>query len=79
MRLRYEAYTDASLGTLVASEEAPAKSGWAVGAGIDYAADDRWVIRAEYLHYDFGKYWSRTLAAAIFNMLSRASMSAASR
>ena len=56
MRLRHEAYTDASLGTLVASEEAPAKSGWAVGAGIDYTADDRWVIRPEYLHYDFGKY-----------------------
>ena len=56
IRQRYQAYTDASLGTLIDSIEEHAKSGWIAGGGIDYAASDNWVIRAEYLHYDFGRY-----------------------
>jgi outer membrane immunogenic protein len=29
--------------------------GWVAGAGIEYKLLDHWLLRAEYLHYDFGK------------------------
>jgi outer membrane immunogenic protein len=32
-----------------------AELGWAAGAGIEYKLLDHWLLRAEYLHYDFGK------------------------
>jgi outer membrane immunogenic protein len=28
--------------------------GWVAGAGVEYKLLDRWLLRAEYLHYDFG-------------------------
>jgi outer membrane immunogenic protein len=28
--------------------------GWVAGAGLEYKLLDRWLLRAEYLHYDFG-------------------------
>lgn len=30
------------------------KTGWVLGAGVEYAAWQNWVVRAEYLHYQFG-------------------------
>ena len=30
------------------------KTGWAVGAGVEYALTSGWSIKAEYLHLDFG-------------------------
>jgi len=29
--------------------------GWVIGGGLEYAAASNWTVRAEYLHYDFGK------------------------
>lgn len=29
--------------------------GWVIGGGFEYAAASNWTVRAEYLHYDFGK------------------------
>jgi opacity protein-like surface antigen len=29
--------------------------GWAAGAGLEYKVWDHWLVRGEYLHYDFGK------------------------
>lgn len=29
--------------------------GWVLGAGAEYALDDKWSLKTEYLHYDFGK------------------------
>jgi outer membrane immunogenic protein len=31
------------------------KAGWALGAGVEYALDQRWSLGAEYLYMDFGK------------------------
>jgi outer membrane immunogenic protein len=32
------------------------RSGWTVGAGLQYALTDNWSIRAEYRYSDFGRY-----------------------
>lgn len=29
--------------------------GWVLGGGFEYLVSDRWSVRAEYLHYDFGE------------------------
>lgn len=29
--------------------------GWSAGAGVEYAVDRNWSVKAEYLHYDLGK------------------------
>ena len=31
-----------------------ARVGWVVGAGVEYALDNAWTLKAEYLHMDFG-------------------------
>jgi outer membrane immunogenic protein len=34
------------------------KSGWVVGAGVEWAPwANNWLVRAEYLHYNFGGVW----------------------
>ena len=30
-------------------------AGWVIGGGVEYALDDRWTLKAEYLHMDFGR------------------------
>ncbi|MEO8005469.1 MAG: outer membrane protein [Betaproteobacteria bacterium] len=37
------------------------KFGWTVGAGGEYALNERWSIRAEYLYVDFGRVESRSV------------------
>lgn len=37
------------------SADTEINSGYVVGAGIEYALDDRWSLKGEYLHYDFGR------------------------
>lgn len=32
------------------------RAGWVVGGGVEYALDDYWILKAEYLHMDFGRY-----------------------
>jgi outer membrane immunogenic protein len=31
------------------------RAGWVAGGGVEYAASDRWSVRAEFLHMDFGR------------------------
>jgi opacity protein-like surface antigen len=31
------------------------KTGWAIGAGMEYALTDRWTVRGEWMHFDLGK------------------------
>jgi outer membrane immunogenic protein len=31
------------------------KTGWTAGGGIEYAINNHWTVRAEYLHYDLGE------------------------
>jgi outer membrane immunogenic protein len=44
-----------------------AEFGWAAGAGLEYKLLDRWLLRAEYLHYDFGTV-NNLFNAAVVNM-----------
>ena len=37
------------------TSESKLKAGWVLGLGAEYALPDRWSIKAEYLHIDFGK------------------------
>jgi outer membrane immunogenic protein len=30
------------------------KTGWVVGTGFEWMLSQNWIVRAEYLHYDFG-------------------------
>lgn len=41
------------------------KAGWALGAGLEWALTNRWTVKAEYLHVDFGKL---TAAGTITNV-----------
>lgn len=46
--------------------------GWTIGGGFEYALDDRWSIKAEYLYYDLG-HMSVTFVdphSPIFNLFS---------
>jgi len=36
------------------------RTGWTIGAGLEYALTDRWSAKAEYLYMDFGKHKGRT-------------------
>ena len=47
---------DSSIGNTpgeTASEDG-ARAGWVVGTGVEYALDNAWTLKAEYLHMDFG-------------------------
>jgi opacity protein-like surface antigen len=45
--------SDVYIGTVSVSADA-SKFGWVVGAGLEYKLWDHVLVRAEYLHYDFG-------------------------
>jgi outer membrane immunogenic protein len=38
----------------IAENNGAAEFGWVAGAGLEYNVLDHWMLRAEYLHYDFG-------------------------
>ncbi len=42
------------------SWDAKMRTGWVIGAGLEYALTDRWSAKAEYLYMDFGKHKGRT-------------------
>ncbi|HXW70299.1 MAG TPA: outer membrane beta-barrel protein [Methylocella sp.] len=42
------------------------RTGWTVGAGVDYALDDKWSVFAEYRYTGFGTYSSSGLTAEGF-------------
>lgn len=39
---------------LNANSDAKTMTGWALGAGMEFALTDRWSAKAEYMHYDLG-------------------------
>lgn len=43
------------LGTTIAASQSRTMTGWTAGAGVDYAATDRLVIRLEYRYTDYGR------------------------
>jgi opacity protein-like surface antigen len=36
-------------------DEGISQFGWVAGAGLEYKLLTKWIVRAEYLHYDFDK------------------------
>jgi outer membrane immunogenic protein len=38
-----------------ASSASSTRAGWALGAGLDYAVTNNWIVSVEYLHVDLGK------------------------
>jgi outer membrane immunogenic protein len=53
-------------------------TGWALGAGLEYAVDAKWTVRAEYLHLDFGSQTTTTANAATAGNLVGASLTSRS-
>lgn len=47
--------TDGSLTGTVGASAAVSQFGWVAGGGLEYKLIDHVLLRAEYLHYDFGK------------------------
>ncbi|MDH7795588.1 MULTISPECIES: outer membrane protein [unclassified Beijerinckia] len=39
-----------------ASSTSTTRAGWTVGAGVEYAIDNNWSVRAEYRYTDFGRF-----------------------
>ncbi len=42
------------------SWDAKMRTGWVIGAGLEYALGEKWSAKAEYLYMDFGKHHGRT-------------------
>ncbi len=42
------------------SWDAKTRTGWTLGVGMEYAIDERWSAKAEYLYMDFGKHHGYT-------------------
>ncbi len=42
------------------SWDAKTRTGWVIGAGVEYALTERWSAKAEYLYMDFGKHHGQT-------------------
>ncbi|MGC1557609.1 MAG: outer membrane beta-barrel protein, partial [Methylovirgula sp.] len=47
------------------------RTGWTAGAGVEYAIDNNWSIRAEYRYTDFGRVNDFLLASAAGDTASR--------
>lgn len=39
-----------------ASSTSTTRAGWTVGAGVEYAIDNNWSVRAEYRYTDYGRF-----------------------
>lgn len=48
-------------GAIAQGSDTETKFGWTIGAGGEYALNERWSIRAEYLYVDFGRVESRSV------------------
>lgn len=59
-------YTDATRTVLQEREGQKVKTGWTAGAGVERALSGNWIVRTEYLYYDFGttRFTSAELAEA---------------
>lgn len=55
--LKFNAQYLDNFGTFASSQgsQQQTKVGWTIGAGVDYALDSRWSMRAEYMRVDFGQ------------------------
>jgi outer membrane immunogenic protein len=51
-------------GAAESASESKLKLGWTLGAGLEWAQNNDWTVKAEYLYIDFGKV---TAAGLIFN------------
>jgi outer membrane immunogenic protein len=55
-RIKYtERYTDTFNPGLASDSTSKTKPGWTAGAGCEYAMNDRWSFKGEYLYADFGR------------------------
>lgn len=50
----YSANTNFNNGFTYPVDFTETKTGWAAGGGLEYAINNHWTVRAEYLHYDLG-------------------------
>lgn len=44
-----------AFGGLEINGSSDVRTGWTAGAGVEYAIDSKWSVKAEYLHHDLGK------------------------
>ena len=58
-------------GPALASGSNGGKAGWTLGAGAEYAINQKWSVRAEYNYFDFGKEGFRFVNLPAFNWSSR--------
>jgi outer membrane immunogenic protein len=59
-------FAETTAGTLYTSNIAgAAEFGWVAGAGLEYKLLDHWLLRADYLHYDFGSQTSMLLFSQV--------------
>jgi outer membrane immunogenic protein len=56
-RIKYtEKFTDTFNPALATDSVSKTRIGWIAGAGCEYALNDRWSIKGEYLYADFGRF-----------------------
>lgn len=61
-RIKYtERFTDTFHPALATDSVSKSRVGWIAGAGCEYALNDRWSLKGEYLYADFGRFSDSSL------------------